>query len=82
MRIARRDGEYGTYEAGWVPVLATASGRSGDIVTLVSDKEKLYSFRLKSVVPVPLREGGAVSVPAGVGTPYGEVEKKKKKRDR
>lgn len=82
MRIARREGKYGTYEAGWIPELATAAGRSGHIVTFVSDKGKLYSFRLDSVVPEPLHEGGAASVPVGTGTPYGQVEEKKKKRDR
>ncbi|MCK4548919.1 MAG: hypothetical protein KAU49_02075 [Candidatus Krumholzibacteria bacterium] len=82
MRIARQEGEYSTCEAGWIPVLATASSRSGGIVTLVSEEMRLYSFRLDSVVPEPLYEGGAVSVPIGVGTPYGKVEKKKEKRIR
>lgn len=80
MRIVRQEEEYGTYEAGWIPVLATSSGRSGEIVTLISEKNRLYSFRLRSIIPEPLYEGGAVSVPIGVGTPYGEPEKKEQKR--
>jgi hypothetical protein len=31
-------------------------------------------------VPQPLEEGGAVSVPIGIGTPYGEAEKKEKRK--
>ncbi len=80
MRIAREEGEYSTYEAGWIPVLASYSGRSGDIVTLVSEDMRLYSFRLGSIVPEPLDEGGAVTVPVGVGTPYGVPEKKEKRK--
>ena len=80
MRIAREKGEYSTFEAGWIPFLAIASGRSGDIVTLVSDEMKLYSFRLGSIVPEPLSKGGAVSVPIDIGTPYGEPEKKEKRK--
>ena len=80
MRIVRQEEDYGTYEAGWIPVLATSSGRSGEIVTLVSEEMRLYSFRLRSIVPEPLYEGGAVSVPIGIGTPYGEPEKKEKRK--
>ena len=79
MRIVRREGEYSTFEAGWIPVLATASGMSSGIVTLVSEEMRLYCFMLDSVVPEPLYEGGAVSVPIGTGTPYGEPEKKEKR---
>lgn len=81
MRIAREKDEYNTYEAGWIPVLASYSGRSGDIVTLVSKDMRLYSFRIGSIVPEPLYERGAVSVPIGIGTPYGEpgkIEKRKR----
>jgi len=80
MRIVRQEEDYGTYEAGWIPVLATSSGRSGEIVTVVSEEMRLYSFRLRSIVPEPLYEGGAVSVSIGIGTPYGEVEKKEKRK--
>jgi hypothetical protein len=80
MRIVRQEEDYGTYEAGWIPVLATSSGRSGEIVTLVSEEMRLYSFRLRSIVPEPIYEGGAVSVPIGTGTPYGEPEKKEKRK--
>jgi hypothetical protein len=73
MRIVRKDNEYSTYEAGWIPILATDACRSGGVVTLVSEDMKLYSFELGSIVPEPLYEGGAVSVPIGVGTPYGEA---------
>ncbi len=79
MKIARAEGEYRTYEAGWIPFLSSYSGRSGDIVTLVSEDMRLYSFRLGSIVPDPLYEGGAVTVPVGIGTPYGEPEKKEKR---
>ena len=79
MRIVRREDDYSTFEAGWIPALATASGRSGSIVTLVSGEKKLYSFKLGSIVPEPLHEGGAVLVPIGIGTPYGEPEKKEKR---
>ncbi len=82
MRIVRREEDYTTYEAGWIPFLVTASDRAGSIITVVSDAKRLYSFKLGSIVPEPLYEGGAVSVPIGVGTPYGEVEKKKEKRIR
>lgn len=80
MRIVRQKEDYSTYEAGWIPVLATSSGRAGEIVTLVSEKKKLYSFRLRSIIPEPLNDGGAVSVPIGTGTPYGEPEKKEKRK--
>ena len=82
MRIVRRETDYSTFEAGWIPFLVTASLRSGRIVTVVSGDRKLYSFKLRSLVPEPLFPGGAVTVPVGIGTPYGEVEKKKEKRIR
>ena len=80
MRIVRKEDEYNTYEAGWISILALYSGRSGDIVTLVSEDMRLYSFRLGSIVPEPLYEGGAVTVPVGIGTPYGKPEKKEKRK--
>ena len=80
MRIVRKEDEYSTFEAGWIPFLAEASGRAGAVVTLISDEMRLYSFRLDSIVPEPLYEGGAVSVPIGIGTPYGEPEKKEKRK--
>jgi hypothetical protein len=80
MRLVRKGDEYGTLEAGWLPVLATASGIWGGIVTLVSEDSRLYSFRLGSIVPEPLYEGGAVTVTPRIGTPYGEPEKKEKRK--
>jgi hypothetical protein len=80
MRIVRKEDEYSTFEAGWIPYLAEASGRTGAVVTLISDEMRLYSFRLDSMVPEPIYEGGAVSVPIGIGTPYGEPEKKEKRK--
>jgi hypothetical protein len=80
MRIVRKEDEYSTFEAGWIPYLAEASGRTGAVVTLISDELRLYSFRLDSMVPEPIFEGGAASVPIGIGTPYGEPEKKEKRK--
>jgi hypothetical protein len=80
MRISRRETEYSTYEAGWIPFISTESARSGGIVSLVSEEEQLYSFELKSLVPEPIVEGGAAIVPIGTGAPP-ERPKEKKEKD-